>query len=197
MSTSIPTRLSSSDEKMYSPKHISAGEKLYSPKPSQITSTSQAEKRKVDIEPCGTFRHLMLSDLPPIPDVPILTHPSKSEPQEKEKHTLQRMETDAPMISKSHETSATKEAAQDEGKIRDSVVDSDKKEGGDEAECAEATTPQLRTWREAIKSRCALVNAKLKVTETRSIDDILTPVMQTDDYNELMKKVTNNSLACQ
>lgn len=176
VSTGIPTRLSSSDEKMYSPKHISAGEKLYSPKPSQTSSKSHTEKRKVDIEPCGTFRDLMLSDLPPIPDVPV-----KMETQEKEKHAQQE-DVDAPSSTKENETS--KDAQEVSASEKSSE---DTKEDVEKDDDASATTPELRTWREAIKSRCAVVKPK---AETRCFDEILKPVMQTDDYNQLMEKVT-------
>jgi len=63
VNTSTHSRLSSSEERLYSPKHMHHGEKLYSP----VISSSTREKRKVNLEPCDIVRSLINSDLSVVP----------------------------------------------------------------------------------------------------------------------------------
>jgi len=135
--STVAQRLSSSEEKLYSPKH------------------RKNEQRKVDIEPGALFRGLVL-DLPPIPD-PLAIPPPTQAPSVVSKPPVKK-QTDPPAPA----PTSTKTQPQ----IVDSstATDIDEKDGLVETE---STEPSLKSWREAVAMRCAQVKPVIEPSKTK------------------------------
>ncbi|XP_057292122.1 golgin subfamily A member 4-like [Hydractinia symbiolongicarpus] len=83
----VSARLSSSEEKLYSPKHISDGEKLYSPRTS-VSSDDGKRYRKVNLEPCDMLRTLINSDLSVVPPQVPIQETKKNETNETQQSVI-------------------------------------------------------------------------------------------------------------
>ena len=160
----VPTRLSSSDGKLYSPKHISAGEKLYSPRNSSSSASRSKQQRKVDLEPCGIVRSIISSDVPVIPEpppVPVVKVVKEEKPEIPKVVSVPTSKQETPLKSKpTHFLSKY-----DNIKL----------------------PSRLRTWKQALDQRCTTV-PKREINE-KSLDEILKPFHLTDKYSDLVEKV--------
>ena len=164
--STVATRLSSSDEKLYSPKHISAGEKLYSPRNSSSSASGSKQQRKVDLEPCGIIRSIINSDVPVVPEpppLPVVKGVKEEKPEMPKVVSVPTSKQETPIKSKpTHFLSKY-----DNIKL----------------------PSRLRTWKQALDQRCTAV-PKREINE-KSLDEILKPFHLTDKYSDLVEKVCN------
>ena len=162
----VATRLSSSDEKLYSPKHISAGEKLYSPRNSSSSTSGSKQQRKVDLEPCNIAGSIISSDIPVVPEPPPVP-------------IVKEVKEEKPEIPKVVSVPISKQEASMKNKPTHFLSKYDNIK----------LPSRLRTWKQALDQRCTTV-PKREINE-KSLDEILKPFHLTDKYSDLVEKVCN------